>query len=57
MKGNEVTAEDMHRWRKEEYIIASCRLCGEVELFPKEHYKPEQLQGYECPNCRKRRIL
>ena len=53
MKGNEIMKSDLERWKKANMIPASCRLCGEIMLFPKETYKPEQLAGYECSNCKR----
>ena len=57
MKGNEVTQADMERWNKELQIPAACRICGEITLYPKKFYKPEELEGYECANCKMQRRL
>lgn len=52
MKGNEIKESDRKRWKKAGMIPAACRYCGEIMLFPKETYKPEELTGYECSNCK-----
>lgn len=53
MKGNEITSADRKRWDDAGKIPASCRLCGEIMLFPKKFYKPDELKSYECANCKK----
>ena len=52
MKGNEIKEADRKRWEKAWKIPAVCSLCGEIMLFQKETYKPEELVGYECTNCK-----
>ena len=52
MKGSEIKETDRKRWEKAGKIPVACRFCGEIMLFPKETYKPEQLAGYECANCK-----
>lgn len=54
MKANEITAADRERWKKANYIVAVCRICNDVMLYPGEHYKPEQFVGYECLECKRR---
>lgn len=51
MKGNEVTQKDIAEWAKQRMIPTACRLCGEIELFPRNFYKPNELKAYECANC------
>lgn len=53
MKGSEIKETDRKRWEKAGMIPAACRFCGEIMLFPKETYKPEQLARYECTNCKR----
>lgn len=56
MKGNEITKEQMERWKKDGWFPVSCRLCGEVTLFLKSHYSPKTFErGYEC-GCHKRQL-
>ena len=52
MKGNEITTADMKRWEKEGRIPVSCRLCGEVILYPSKLFKKDELANYECINCK-----
>ncbi len=52
MKGNEVTAEDTEKWKKDGMIPATCRLCGEVVLHPSKFFKKDELTNYECANCK-----
>ena len=53
MKGDEIRESDRERWKKANKVPAACRLCGEIMLFPKEFYKPEELAAYECANCKR----
>lgn len=52
MKGNEVTNEDMEKWKKDGMIPATCRLCGEVVLYPSKFFKMGELENYECADCK-----
>lgn len=59
MKGNEITRQDMERWKKEGFFPVSCRLCGKVMLFSKMSYRPKEFVGWECggalsPQCKQR---
>lgn len=55
MKGNEITNEDVKKWKDGGRFAVACRICGEVVLFPYGMYDPKdkQLQGYECADCRR----
>lgn len=53
MKASDIKESDRKRWEKARMIPVACRLCGEIMLFPKETYRPEQLAGYECTNCKR----
>jgi len=52
MKGNEVTTEDVEKWGKDGMIPATCRLCGEVALYPSKFFKKDELANYECADCK-----
>ena len=52
MKGNEVTIEDMKKWKKYGMIPVACRLCGEVVLYTGKFFKKDELANYECANCK-----
>lgn len=54
MKTSEITTEDLINWKRKHYIPVACRICNEVELFPDEQYKEEQLVGWECSTCKQR---
>lgn len=56
MKGNEVTATDMEKWGKYGMIPVTCRLCGEVVLYPSKFkfFKKDEFANYECVDCKMR---
>lgn len=53
MKGNEVSYVQVKAWEKDGYFPVCCRICGEIILYPKEHYRQEDFQSYKCADCKR----